>query len=50
MGSNDLPMKKIYIDSKFTRHDSVSNSNFKIELPYWSPTVNLKKLIQVICR
>jgi hypothetical protein len=34
MGSNDLPMKKIYIDSKFGRHDSVSSSNFKIELPY----------------
>ena len=34
MGSNDLPVKKIYIDSKFKRHDSVSTSNFKIELPY----------------
>ena len=34
MGSNDLPMKKIYIDSKFKRHDSVSTSNLKIELPY----------------
>ena len=34
MGSNDLPVKKIYIDSKFRRHDSVSTSNFKIELPY----------------
>ncbi len=34
MGSNDLPVKKIYIDSKFRRRDSVSTSNFKIELPY----------------
>ena len=34
MGSNDLPVKKIYIDIKFKRHDSVSSSNFKIELPY----------------
>ena len=34
MGSNDLPVKKIYIDSKFRRHDSVSTSNFKIELSY----------------
>jgi hypothetical protein len=34
MGSNDLPVKKIYIDSKFKRHDRVSSSNFKIELPY----------------
>ena len=34
MRSNDLPVKKIYIDSKFKRHDSVSSSNFKIELPY----------------
>ena len=34
MGSNDLPVKKIYIDSKFRRHDSVSTSNFKIDLPY----------------
>ena len=34
MSSNDLPIKKIYIDSKFKRDDSVSNSNFKIELPY----------------
>ena len=34
MSSNDLPIEKIYIDSKFKRHDSVSNSNFKIELPY----------------
>ncbi len=34
MGSNELPVKKIYIDSQFRRHDSVSTSNFKIELPY----------------
>ena len=34
MGSNDLPARKIYIDSKFRRHDSVSTSNFKIDLPY----------------
>jgi hypothetical protein len=34
MGSNDLPVKKIYIDSKFRRLGSVSTSNFKIELPY----------------
>jgi hypothetical protein len=34
MGSNDLPVKKIYIDSKFRRRDSVNSSNFKIELPY----------------
>ena len=33
MGSNDLPIKKIYID-RFKRHDSISGSNFKIELPY----------------
>ena len=32
--STDLPVKKIYIDSKFRRVDSVSSSNFKIELPY----------------
>ena len=34
MGSIDLPVKKIYIDSSFRRPDSVSASNFKIELPY----------------
>ena len=34
MVSNDLPVKKIYIDSKFRRHDSVSTSNIKIELSY----------------
>jgi len=34
MGSVDLPVKKIYIDSSFRRLDSVSASNFKIELPY----------------
>ena len=34
MGSIDLPVKKIYIDSSFRRSDSVSASNFKIELPY----------------
>ena len=43
MSSNYLPIKKIYIDSKFKRHDSVSNNNFKIELPYtlkmWDNTV-----------
>ena len=33
MNTNDLPVKKIYIDTKFRRHDSVSTSNFKIELP-----------------
>ena len=34
MGSVDLPVKKIYIDNSFRRPDSVSASNFKIELPY----------------
>ena len=34
MASGDLPVKKIYIDSKFRRKDSVSSSNFKIDLPY----------------
>ena len=34
MGSIDLPVKKIYVDSSFRRLDSVSASNFKIELPY----------------
>ena len=34
MASGDLPIKKIYIDSKFRRKDSVSSSNFKIDLPY----------------
>lgn len=32
--SKDLPVKKIYIDSKFRRADSVSSSSFKFELPY----------------
>ena len=32
--SKDLPVKKIYIDSRFMRRDSVSTSNFKFELPY----------------
>ena len=31
--SKDLPVKKIYIDNKFRRGDSVSSSNFKIDLP-----------------
>ena len=31
--SKDLPVKKIYIDSKFRRGDSVSSSNFKVDLP-----------------
>ena len=31
--AKDLPVKKIYIDSKFRRGDSVSSSNFKIDLP-----------------
>ena len=29
-----LPFKKIYIDSRFRTPDSVSASNFKVELPY----------------
>ena len=28
-----LPVKKIYIDTKYKTRDSVSNSNFKVELP-----------------
>ena len=28
-----LPIKKIYIDTKYKRRDSVSNSNFKTDLP-----------------
>ena len=27
-----LPIKKIYIDSRFSTSDSISNSNFKIQL------------------
>ena len=29
-----LPCKKIYIDTRYKTADSVSSSNFKIELPY----------------
>ena len=28
-----LPAKKIFIDTKYKTRDSVSNSNFKVELP-----------------
>ena len=28
-----LPIKKIYCDTKFKRYDSISTSNFKIDLP-----------------
>ena len=28
-----LPVKKIYLDTKFKRYDSISTSNFKIDLP-----------------
>ncbi len=28
-----LPIKKIYVDSKFKSNDRISNSNFKITLP-----------------
>ena len=28
-----LPVKKIYVDSKFKTNDSVSDSHFKIQLP-----------------
>ena len=30
----DLPIKKIYIDTQFKSTNSVSNSNFKIDLPF----------------
>jgi hypothetical protein len=33
-----LPLKKIYIDTRFKTGDSISNSNFKVDLPttvYW---------------
>jgi hypothetical protein len=29
-----LPIKKIYIDTKYKSADSISNSNFKIDLPH----------------
>ena len=29
-----LPVKKIYIDSRRSTHDSRDSSNFKIDLPY----------------
>jgi hypothetical protein len=29
----NLPIKKIYVDSRFRTADSISTSNFKIELP-----------------
>ena len=32
--SKQLPVKKIYVDTKFRRKDSVSTSNFKVDLPY----------------
>ncbi len=28
-----LPVKKVYIDTKYKTKDSISNSNFKYELP-----------------
>ena len=28
-----LPIKKIYIDTKFKTHNSISNSHFNVELP-----------------
>ena len=28
-----LPIKKIYIDTKYKTHDSISNSHFKVTLP-----------------
>ena len=28
-----LPIKKIYIDTKFKTHNIISNSNFSVELP-----------------
>ena len=30
---NLLPIKQIYCDTAFKRKDSISNSNFKIDLP-----------------
>lgn len=29
-----LPVKKIYIDSRFKTSDSRSDSNFKVDLPF----------------
>ena len=29
-----LPLKKIYVDTRYRTPDSISTSNFKIELPY----------------
>ena len=31
--ANLLPINKIYCDTAFKRKDSISNSNFKIDLP-----------------
>ena len=28
-----LPIKKIYVDTKFKAYNSISNINFKVELP-----------------
>ena len=33
MSASSLPIKKIYIDSRFKSSDSVSDSNFKVDLP-----------------
>ena len=32
--ANILPVRKIYCDTAFKRQDLISNSNFKIDLPY----------------
>ena len=29
-----LPIKKIYVNSRYKTADSISDSNFKFELPY----------------
>ena len=44
-----LPIKKIYIDSESKRHDSISTSNFKIELPYTLTSLTIQSSMLMMC-
>ena len=55
-----LPIKKIYVNSRYKAPDSISDSNFKFELPYvltmphnaifYITDVCIPNLFKTICR
>ena len=49
MAQEKIPFKKIYIDSKYATSDSISTSNFRVQLPQTCQLPDNCVFIYVMC-